>query len=70
MNKDALVTFHDVSAGYDGRVVASHISFEVDRSTFLTLEGPNGSGKTTIVRVLLGLLSPMHGHVIRHRASL
>lgn len=66
MNKDALVTFHDVSAGYDGRVVASHISFEVDRSTFLTLEGPNGSGKTTIVRVLLGLLAPMHGHVIRH----
>ncbi len=66
MNKDALVTFHDVSAGYDGHVVASHISFEVDRSTLLTLEGPNGSGKTTIVRVLLGLLSPMHGHVIRH----
>lgn len=66
MNKDALVTFHDVSAGYDGHVVASHVSFEVDRSTLLTLEGPNGSGKTTIVRVLLGLLSPMHGHVIRH----
>ncbi len=65
MNKDALVTFHDVSAGYDERVVVSHVSFEVDRNSILTLEGPNGSGKTTIVKVLLGLLAPLHGHVIR-----
>lgn len=65
MNKDALVTFHDVAAGYDGRPVVSHVSFEVDRSTILTLEGPNGSGKTTIVKVLLGLLQPLFGHVIR-----
>lgn len=65
MNKDALVTFHDVSAGYAGREVVSHVSFEVDRNTILALEGPNGSGKTTIVKVLLGLLAPLHGHVIR-----
>lgn len=65
MNKDALVTFHDVSAGYAGHEVVSHVSFEVDRNTILALEGPNGSGKTTIVKVLLGLLPPLHGHVIR-----
>lgn len=68
MNKDALVTFHDVSAGYAGREVVSHVSFEVDRNTILALEGPNGSGKTTIVKVLLGLLAPLHGHVIRRPA--
>lgn len=67
MNKDALLTFHDVAAGYDGRAVVSHISFEVDRGTLLTLEGANGSGKTTIVKVMLGLLPPLHGHVIRHQ---
>lgn len=65
MNKDALVTFHDVSAGYAGREVVSHVSFELDRSSILAFEGPNGSGKTTIVKVLLGLLAPLHGHVIR-----
>ncbi len=65
MNKDALVTFHDVSAGYDGSPVVSHVSFEVKRDSILTLEGPNGSGKTTIVKVLLGIMAPLHGHVIR-----
>lgn len=65
MNKDALITFHDVSAGYDGKAVVSHVSFEVTRNSILTLEGPNGSGKTTIVKVLLGIMAPLHGHVIR-----
>ncbi len=65
MNKDALVTFHNVSAGYDGRSVVANVSFEVDRSSLLALEGPNGSGKTTIVKVLLGQLAPLHGHIIR-----
>lgn len=65
MNKDALVTFHDVAAGYAGRAVVTHVSFELCSGSVLALEGPNGSGKTTIVKVLLGLLPPIHGHVIR-----
>lgn len=65
MNKDALLTFHDVAAGYDARPIVSHVSLEVDRHTLLSLEGPNGSGKTTIIKVMLGLLAPLHGHIIR-----
>lgn len=65
MNKDALLTLHDVSAGYEGRTIISRVSIEVDRHTLLALQGPNGSGKTTMVRVMLGQLAPMHGHVIR-----
>lgn len=65
MNKDALITFHDVAAGYNARPIVSHVSLEVDRHTLLSLEGPNGSGKTTILNVMLGLLAPLHGHVIR-----
>lgn len=65
MNKDALLTFHDVAAGYDSRPIVSHVSLEVDRHTLLSLEGPNGSGKTTIIKVMLGLLAPLHGHIIR-----
>lgn len=67
MNKDALLTLHDVSAGYDGRVVVDSISLEVDRGTLLAIEGPNGSGKTTLLKVILGQLAPMRGHVIRAR---
>lgn len=65
MNKDALITFHDVAAGYDGKKIVSHVSLEVDRNTLLSIEGPNGCGKTTILKVMLSLLPPLHGHVIR-----
>ena len=65
MNKDALITFHDVAAGYDGKPIVSHVSLEVDRHTLLSIEGPNGCGKTTILKVMLSLLPPLHGHVIR-----
>lgn len=67
MNKDALLTFHDVAAGYDSRPIVEHVSLEVDKHTLLSLEGPNGSGKTTIVKVMLGLLPALHGHVIRRQ---
>ena len=65
MNKDALITFHDVAAGYDPPPPLSHVSLEVDRHTLLSIEGPNGCGKTTILKVMLSLLPPLHGHVIR-----
>lgn len=65
MNKDALLTLHDVSAGYNGRPVVEHVSVELNVGDLLALSGPNGSGKTTLVRVILGRLPALHGHIIR-----
>ena len=41
----------------------SDLSFEVKRGEVFGLLGPNGSGKTTIIKILLGLLNPSRGHV-------
>lgn len=60
-----LVTFDGASLGYGGRPVLSGISFEICEGDFLGLVGPNGSGKTTIVRALLGSMRPLEGTVTR-----
>jgi len=61
----ALVTFDRASLGYGRRAVLSNLSFEIREGDFLGLVGPNGSGKTTILRAILGALEPIAGTVTR-----
>jgi len=61
----ALVTFDRASLGYGRRAVLSNLSFEIREGDFLGLVGPNGSGKTTILRAILGALQPIAGSVTR-----
>lgn len=44
----------DLTVAWRGRAVVERVSFSVGRSEFVTLMGPNGSGKTTILRALAG----------------
>ena len=61
--KQALVTFDHASLGYGRHVVLRDISFSIPEGDFLGLVGPNGSGKTTILRALLGTHGPLAGTV-------
>ncbi len=58
-----LLVFDDVTLGYGGVPVLRHLSFHVCAGEFLGIVGPNGSGKTTILRALLGLVAPMAGRI-------
>lgn len=60
-----LIRLTDVSAGYGGRSVLNHCSLEVHEREMLVLRGRNGGGKTTLLKVLAGLLAPMQGEVWR-----
>ena len=60
-----LIRLPDVSAGYGGRSVLNHCSLEVHEREMLVLRGRNGGGKTTLLKVLAGLLAPMQGEVWR-----
>ena len=53
----------DLAAGYDGRPAIEHVTIEVDAGERIALLGPNGGGKTTLFRALLGELEPMTGRV-------
>jgi ABC-type Mn2+/Zn2+ transport system ATPase subunit len=56
--------------GYAGRAVVSGVDLEVNAGDFLGIVGPNGCGKTTLFRGLLGLLPPLAGGVERSGARL
>jgi len=66
MNKkapDAVIAIEHLWAGYERDTVLEDISLRVYEHDFLGLIGPNGGGKTTLVKVLLGLLPPTKGKV-------
>src|SRR5690554_7442125 len=58
-----LANIERVSAGYNGETVLRNISLKIHDHDFIGVIGPNGGGKTTMVKVLLGLLTPYKGKV-------
>ena len=60
------VEFRDVVFGYDEHVVLNHVSFKVMDGDQVTLAGRTGAGKSTILKLLLGLYEPQSGEVLIH----
>lgn len=58
-----LIELHDVVAGYGSKTVLNAVSMCVERNDFLGIIGPNGGGKTTLLKVVLGLLKPRRGNI-------
>ena len=53
----------DINAGYNGKIQLRDASLSIDDKDFVGIVGPNGGGKTTLLRVILGLLKPYSGTV-------
>lgn len=60
---ESILSFRDVSAGYGKIRVLDDLSFEVARGEVFGVIGPNGSGKTTMLNAVTGLIKPMSGRV-------
>jgi ABC-type Mn2+/Zn2+ transport system ATPase subunit len=58
-----LLRVTDLAAGYGGPVVIEDVSFELQAGERIGVLGPNGGGKSTLFRVLLGELEPLRGSV-------
>lgn len=62
-NGEAFVEFRDVTFGYDERKILKQLSFQVKQGEQVTLMGRTGAGKSTILKLLLGLYEPQEGEV-------
>lgn len=64
--KDCSIAFEDVCFTYPGtdRQVLSHMSFEIRAGEKISIVGMNGEGKTTMVKLLLGLFEPDSGRIL------
>ncbi len=60
---DLLIDLTDVCMRFDGNDTLRDINLRVYRGDFLAISGPNGGGKTTLLRILLRLLKPTSGSV-------
>lgn len=65
MEPHELIVCRDVSLGYEGQTVLSHLNLTIRDGDYLCIVGDNGSGKSTLLRGLLGLLAPQSGEILR-----
>lgn len=61
---EPLIKIENLSVGYDKEPVLYNVNLEIFEKDFLGIIGPNGGGKTTLLKTILGLLYPMKGKII------
>lgn len=60
---DIIISLRDISLRRDGRDILRGIDFDVRRGDFIAITGPNGGGKTSLLRIILHLITPTTGSV-------
>ena len=58
-----IITISNLWAGYEQEPILEDINLTIEELDFLGIIGPNGGGKTTLLKVLLGLIKPWRGEV-------
>jgi zinc transport system ATP-binding protein len=60
---DPIVQITDLDFAYNGQRVLENVNLTVRESDFIAMIGPNGGGKTTLLKLMLGLLDPDQGEI-------
>jgi len=61
LSNRVLLKCNNLSVGYGARVVAGGVSFQLETGSYLGVVGPNGCGKTTLLKTILGIIPPQSG---------
>ncbi|MDP3899628.1 MAG: metal ABC transporter ATP-binding protein [bacterium] len=68
--KQPIIEVKNLNFAYNGNVILEQVSFRVEPGDYVGIVGPNGGGKTTLLKILAGLLQPQSGSVIINGAPL
>ena len=60
----ALIACENLTIGYEGNAVLRNVNFSVAADDFIVIVGSNGSGKTSLINALMGLIKPFGGKII------
>lgn len=63
LQQKGMIELKDISVIYDDKIILDHISLSINEGDFIAITGPNGGGKTTLLRIILRLLQPTSGNV-------
>ena len=63
MNKDVILSVHDLQVNYGGIEAVKQISFDVSKGDIVTLIGANGAGKSTTLKAIAGLVKVRSGSI-------
>jgi zinc transport system ATP-binding protein len=63
----SLVEVDNLSVSYGAKTVLSHVALTIEPGEIVTIVGPNGSGKTSLLRAIIGAVKPSRGRVTRGR---
>lgn len=63
MNSDCLISFENVRFSYGSHAILEDVNFCVKKDDYMVVLGPNGGGKTTLIKLFLGLLKPQVGQI-------
>ena len=61
--KNSIIQIQNVWFAYNGKTVLQDVSLDIQRGDFIAMIGPNGGGKTTLLKLMLGLLKPDQGSI-------
>ena len=60
----SLLSFNDLTIGYENNIVLSNLSFTIEKGDYLVILGENGAGKSTLLKTMLGLIKPLKGKIV------
>ena len=63
--ENAIIRAENITKKFKTKTVLEDISFTIKRGEFLSLLAPSGCGKTTILRILIGIEKPTSGHIYK-----
>ena len=60
---EPIIICQDLKLGFGANILVEHLSFTIEKGSYLCIVGENGAGKSTLLRALLGLLKPLSGTI-------
>ena len=67
MKKKLFLHCNNISYQRDNNLILSNVSFKLYAGEIVTIIGPNGGGKSTLAKLIIGILNPSHGKIIKSK---